>query len=141
MTEKQVDARLEQIQKQYFGGDKTKFEKQLAEQGVTDEQVRKEVRAQIVSEKIFEEVTRKVEVTDEQVEEYYKKNKAQYSQPESREVRHILVKTRAKADAIYNQLKGGADFARAGEEELGGHGFEDERWQVDDLEGPDGGAV
>ena len=111
VTEKQVDARLEQIQKQYFGGDKKKFEKQIAEQGVTDEQVRQEVRAQIVSEKIFAEVTSKVEVTDEQVEEYYNKNKAQYSQPESREVRHILVKTRAKADAIYNQLKAGADFS------------------------------
>ena len=111
VTEKQVDARLEQIQKQYFGGDKAKFEQQMAEQGVTDEQVRKEVRAQIVSEKIFEEVTGKVAVTDKQVEEYYNKNKAQYSQPESREVRHILVKTRAKADAIYNQLKAGGDFA------------------------------
>ena len=93
-----MDARLEQIQKQYFGGDKKKFETQLADQGVTDEQVRKEVRAQIVSEKIFQEVTSKVAVTDEQVTEYYNKNKAQYSQPESREVRHILVKTRAKAE-------------------------------------------
>ena len=111
VTEKQVDARLELIQKQYFGGDKAKFEKQMAEQGVTDEQVRKEVRAQIISERIFEEVTGKVEVTDEQVAEYYNKNKAQYSQPESREVRHILVKTRAKADAIYNQLKAGGDFS------------------------------
>ena len=41
VTEKQVDARLERIQKQYFGGDKTKFEKQLAEQGMTDEQIRR----------------------------------------------------------------------------------------------------
>src|SRR5918994_1143430 len=56
-----------------------------------------------------------VEVTDKQVdaqiEEYYAKNKAQYSQPESREVRHILVKTKAKADDLYDQLKNGADFA------------------------------
>ena len=73
--------------------------------------MRNDIRSQIVSEKIFEEVTGKVEVTDKQVEEYYNKNKAQYSQPESREVRHILVKTRAKADAIYNQLKAGADFS------------------------------
>ena len=111
ITEKQVDARLEQIQKQYFGGDKKKFEAQLKEQGLTEAQVRNDIRSQIVSEKIFEEVTSKVKVTDKQVEEYYNKNKAQYSQPESREVRHILVKTRAQADEIYNQLKGGADFA------------------------------
>ena len=110
ITEKQVDARLAQIQKQYFGGDRKKFEKQLKDQGLTEAQVRKDIRSQIVSEKIFAEVTGKVKVTDKQVEDYYAKNKSQYSQPESREVRHILVKTRAKADDVYNQLKGGGDF-------------------------------
>ena len=111
ITEKQVDARFAQIQKQYFGGDKKKYEKQLKDQGLTDEQVRKDIRSQIVSEKIFEEVTRTVKVTDKEIDEYYAKNKAQYGQPESREVRHILVKTKAKADDVYAQLKGGADFA------------------------------
>ena len=45
VTEKQVDERLEQIQKQYFGGDKKKYEKQLAEQGLSDTQVRNDIRA------------------------------------------------------------------------------------------------
>ena len=111
ITDKQVDARLAQIQKQYFAGDKKKFEKQLKDQKLTLEQVRGDIRAQIVSEKIFAEVTRKVNVTDKQVEEYYKKNDAQYSQPQSREVRHILVKTRAQADDLYDQLTSGADFS------------------------------
>src|SRR3990170_5741293 len=111
ITEQQVDARLEQIQKQYFGGDKKKYEAQLKEQGLSDVQVRNDIRAQIVSEKIFEEVTRKVTVTDKQVADYYAKNKAQYSQPESREVRHILVKTKAQADDLYDQLQAGADFS------------------------------
>ncbi|HEY8103453.1 MAG TPA: peptidylprolyl isomerase [Gaiellaceae bacterium] len=111
ITDKQVDARLAQIQKQYFGGDKKKYEKQLKDQGLTEDQVRKDIRAQIVSEKIFEEVTRDAKVTDAEVGEYYVKNKDQYSQPESRDVRHILVKTKAKADAIHAQLVAGGDFA------------------------------
>jgi len=111
ITEKQVDARLVQIQKQYFGGDKKKYDAQLKEQGLSDKQVRNDIRAQIVSEKIFAEVTGKVKVTDKQVEDYYKKNTAQYSQPQSREVRHILVKTRVQADDLYAQLQGGADFS------------------------------
>ena len=53
VTDKQIDARLEKIQKQYFGGDKKKYEKQLKEQGITEEQVRNDIRAQIISEKIF----------------------------------------------------------------------------------------
>jgi parvulin-like peptidyl-prolyl isomerase len=111
VTDKDVQARLSQIQKQYFGGDEKKYEKQLADQGLTDAQVRKDIRAQIVSEKIFENVTRDVKVTDADIEAYYAKNKAQYSQPESRDVRHILVKTKAKADQLYAELKNGGDFA------------------------------
>jgi foldase protein PrsA len=111
VTEKQVDARLVQIQKQYFGGDRKKYQAQLKAQGLSDRQVRNDIRAQVVSEKIFAQVTKDVKVTDAQVGEYYEKNKAQYSQPESRDVRHILVKTKAKADDLYRQLRGGADFA------------------------------
>jgi parvulin-like peptidyl-prolyl isomerase len=111
VTDKQVDARLEQIQKQYFDGDKKKYDKQLKEQGLTERQVKNDLRAQIISEKLFARVTGDVKVTDKQIEEYYEKNKAQYSQPESREVRHILVKQKAKADDLYDQLKAGADFA------------------------------
>ena len=111
ITEKQVDARLEQVVKQYFNGDKKKYEAGLKEQGSSDRQVRNDIRAQIVSEKIFQEVTRKVSVTDTQVANYYAKNTAQYSQPESREVRHILVKTKEQADDLYDQLKAGANFA------------------------------
>ena len=111
VTEKQVNDRLAQIQKQYFGGDKAKYEKQLKEQGLTERQVRNDIRAQLISEKIFAKVTGEVKVTDAQVEGYYEKNKSQYSQPQSREVRHILVKTKARADDLYAQLRAGADFA------------------------------
>jgi len=111
VTDKQIDARLQQIQKQYFGGDKKKYEKQLKEQGLSEKQVRNDIRAQIISEKIFEQVTKDVKVTDADIAAYYEKNKTQYSQPESRDVRHILVKTKKQADELYAQLQGGADFA------------------------------
>jgi parvulin-like peptidyl-prolyl isomerase len=125
ITEKQVDARLEQILKQYFSGDKKKYEKQLKDQGLTEESVRKDIRSQIVSEKIFEEVTRTVKVTDKEIEDYYAKNKAQYGQQESREVRHILVKGKAKADAVYAQLKAGANFAALAKKESEDPGSKD----------------
>ena len=110
ITDKQVDARLQQILKQYFGGDKKKYDKQLKEQGLTEKQVRNDIRSQIISEKIFAQVTGDVKVTDAQIEAYYKTNKTQYSQPESRDVRHILVKTTKQADDLYAQLQNGGDF-------------------------------
>ena len=87
ITEKQVDAQLEQVQ-QYFQGDRKKYKTQLKAQGFSERQVRKDIRGQIVSEKIFGEVTWDVKVTDKQVAEYYAKNKAQYSQPESLSAPH-----------------------------------------------------
>ena len=111
LTDKQVDARLAKILKQYFNGDKAKYETQLKQQGLTDEQVRKDVRAQVVSEKIFAEVTQETKVTNAEIDTFYARNSDRFSQPASREVRHILVKTKAKADAIYAQLKAGGDFA------------------------------
>jgi len=113
VTDKDVDARLKQIQKQYFGGDKKKYENQLKAQGLTEAQVKKDLGGQIISEKLFAEVTKDVKVSDEDIEKYYEEKKAtQYSQPESRDVRHILVKTKAKADQLEAQLRGGADFAQ-----------------------------
>jgi foldase protein PrsA len=111
VTDKQVEDRLEQIKKQYFGGDQKKYEAQLKQQGLTEEQVRRDVRAQLVQEGLFKKVTDSVKVEDKAIEDYYNKNKAQYTQPSSREVRHILVKTKAKADQLYTQLKAGGNFA------------------------------
>lgn len=111
VTEKQVEARLKQIKKQYFSGDEKKYEEQLKAQGLTDAQVRKDIRAQLVSEGIFKSVTKDVKVTDADIEKFYSQNKDKYSQPQQRDVRHILVKQKAKADQLYKELQGGADFA------------------------------
>jgi foldase protein PrsA len=112
VTDKQVEARLKQIQKQYFAGDKKRYDTQLKQQGLTDEQVRRDIRAQLVQEGIFKKVTDEVKVTDKEIEDYYTKNKSQYGTPESRDVRHILVSTKKQADSLYTRLKGGEDFAK-----------------------------
>jgi foldase protein PrsA len=111
VTDKQVDDRLEQIKKQYFAGNQKRYEQQLKQQGLTDEQVRRDIRAQLIQEGIFKKVTDEVKVTDKDIGEYYNKNKAQYGTPESRDVRHILVPTKKLADQLYTRIKAGAAFA------------------------------
>jgi parvulin-like peptidyl-prolyl isomerase len=111
ITDADVEKQLKQIKQQYFGGDEKKYATQLKQQGLTDAQVRSDVRAQIVSQKLFDSVTKDVKVTDADVKSYYEKNKAQFGTPEQRDVRHILVKTKAQADKIYGQLKAGGNFA------------------------------
>jgi parvulin-like peptidyl-prolyl isomerase len=118
VTDADVDKQLQTIKSQYFGkGGKCdatcekKYRAQIAKQGLSEEQVREDVRASVVQNKLYTKVTEDVTVTDKEIDDYYKKNKQQYVQPESRDVRHILVKKKGLADQLYQQLSSGGDFA------------------------------
>jgi foldase protein PrsA len=112
ITDKQISDRLTQIKKQYFQGSEAKYQTQIKKQGLTDAQVRSDVKSQLLSEAIFKKVTQNVTVGDAAVAAYYKAHIADYKQPEKRQVRHILVKSKALADQIEQQLKNGGDFAK-----------------------------
>jgi parvulin-like peptidyl-prolyl isomerase len=111
IEEKEINARLEQVKKQYFGASQKEYEKNLKAQGLTEDQVRREIENQLISEKIYEKITEEVKVTDSDIEEYYEKNKKNYKVPASREVRHILVSSKALADSLHTQLQNGGNFA------------------------------
>jgi foldase protein PrsA len=111
VSDKDVESRLNQIKKQYFGGSEKRYQQQLKKQGLSDEQVRRDIRTQLVSEAIFKKVTSNTKVSDADVHDYYIQHPQLYAQPQSRDVRHILVKSKALADKIYAQLKAGASFA------------------------------
>jgi parvulin-like peptidyl-prolyl isomerase len=52
-----------------------------------------------------------VKVTDDEISDYYDKKKADYKVAASRDVRHILVAKKARADDLYSQLENGGNFA------------------------------
>ena len=111
-SEEEVDKKLEELKQQSFGGDEKKFQEALKKEGLTEEQARAEVRDRVLQEELYAKVTEDIKVTDKDAEEYYEKNKSQFSQPASRDVRHIVVKNKDKADELYSQIQGGADFAQ-----------------------------
>jgi parvulin-like peptidyl-prolyl isomerase len=111
ITQKQIDDRLKQIKKQYFGGSEKKYQEQLKTQGLTDAQILDDIKAQLVSEQIFKKVTADVKVTDADVQKYYGDHRSQYGTPEQRDIAHILVKNKALADRLYTQIQNGANFA------------------------------
>ena len=112
ITDKQIDARLKQIKQQYFQGNDKTYKAQLKKQGLSEAQVRSEVRSQLVSEALYKKVTGDVKVSDAEVKSYYKSHTSEFQQAASRTVRHILVKKKTLADSIYSQLKSGGDFAK-----------------------------
>jgi parvulin-like peptidyl-prolyl isomerase len=112
VTDEELDKRLDELKQQFFDGDEQKYTDELEKQGLTEEQVLKDLRTRMLSEKIFEKVTSEVEVTDADIQAYYEENRAQFETPASREIRHILVKSKAEADDIHAQLENGGNFAR-----------------------------
>jgi parvulin-like peptidyl-prolyl isomerase len=118
ISQSDVDKQMTTIKSQYFGKNgkcddacEKKYQAEIKKQGVTDEQVQEDVRASVVQNKIYEKVTADVTVSEKDVEAYYKKNKQNYIQPESRDVRHILVKKKALAESLYQRASNGENFA------------------------------
>jgi parvulin-like peptidyl-prolyl isomerase len=111
VTDQDVTKRLVQIKKQYFGNDQKKYETQLKSQGLTEQQIKQDLHAQILSEKLYKKVTGDVKVTDADIQKYYTEHKSDYSVAASRDVRHILVNNKALANKLEAQLKAGASFA------------------------------
>jgi parvulin-like peptidyl-prolyl isomerase len=109
ISDADVQKRLGQIKKQYFHDKQSEYEAQLKKQNLTDAQVRDDIRAQLISEAVFNKVTKGVKVSDSDVHDYYVAHPQLYSQPQSRDVRHILVKSKSLAQSIYTQLKAGND--------------------------------
>ena len=112
VTDQEIETQLNQKKEQYGLTDEQKYQAELAKAGITDAQVRDQVRIEILTNKIYEAVTKKVTVTDADVQAYYDQNATKYQQPASREVRHILVKTEAQAQKLHDQIQSGADFAK-----------------------------
>jgi parvulin-like peptidyl-prolyl isomerase len=116
ITDAQIQKKVDDVKKQYFGGDQKKFEAGLKAQSYTIEALREDARAQLVSEGIYKDITGDVKVSDAQAQQYYDDNIDRYKVAESREVRHILVKTKDEADALHDQLVNGASFATLAKE-------------------------
>jgi foldase protein PrsA len=112
ISDDKVDKEIARYKKQFYGGSDERYEKAVKAQGLTDEQAREAIRQQLTSQALFKKVTGSVNVSDAEIQEYYNTHKSQYVQPESRDVRHILVPKKALADSLYAQLKSGANFAQ-----------------------------
>ncbi len=112
ISDDKVDKEIARYKKQFYGGSDARYEKAVKQQGLTDEQARDAIRQQLISQALFKKVTGKVKVSDADIKAYFDTHKTQYVQPESRDVRHILVTKKALADSLYQQLKGGANFAK-----------------------------
>jgi foldase protein PrsA len=107
VEDKEIDKRVNLIVRQSYGGDKTRFQQALKQQGYTVEAYRQSVRDQLLGQKLSDKLTKEVKISNSDAQKYYK------SHPEytKRTVRHILVSSQVLANKLYGQLQNGASFA------------------------------
>lgn len=110
VTDAQVRKQFEETKKQSFPKEQD-FQKFLKDSGMTLEDILFRVRLDTLSNKIRDKVTKgKDKVTNAQIADYYAKNKQRFAQPERRDLRIVLTKTKAKADQARAALGSGQSF-------------------------------
>jgi hypothetical protein len=116
VTDQEVQKRLDTIKKQYFADksgkiDESKYQQQLAKAKLTDAQFRKDIRQQLLEEKLYKKLTAGATVTDAEALSYYQAHPDVYTQAKSRDVQYMLIKKKALAASLYAQLKRNDSYA------------------------------
>ena len=135
VSEAEVDNKVAELQSPYSAEE---FQKRLRDQGLEMEDLRKEVRRNVIITKLInKEIISNIKVTDPEIAAYYERNKANFNVPETlyhlaqiqvtpvadAEVRNLKnddAKTPAaaarKIQALYARLRAGDDFATVAQE-------------------------
>jgi len=107
------------------------YKKFLEQSGQTEGDVLTQVRLRLLSDKIRDKVVKgKDKVTDQQIADYYNKNKAQFAQPERRDLHIVLTKTEAKATQAKAALESGRPFKQVAKQ-----------YSIDDASKAQGGKL
>jgi parvulin-like peptidyl-prolyl isomerase len=104
IDEEIIEAEREKTIKR-LGGEK-RFQAALEKAGLTDEQYQQSLRKkELVERFITIEISDKAQPTDEEIKDYYRRNKNKFMRPEARKITHILISVPPGASAEERKLK------------------------------------
>lgn len=109
--EAEIQTRIEEMKTAY--GTEENFKKALDSYGYTDETFKEFMKNQVVSQKAVEYMHKDIAATDDEIKEYYEKNKESFG---GANVAHILIEDEAKAKEIRERAANGEDFATLAKE-------------------------
>lgn len=110
VSSKEVRTLFEDQKKQAFPKEKD-YKKFLKTSGASEQDILFRIKLDALQNKLTAKIQKEQEkVTDEDIEEYYEKNKERFGQPERRDLEVVLTKTKAKAEEAKKALDGGDSF-------------------------------
>jgi foldase protein PrsA len=111
VSSKEVQTLFADQKKQAFPKEKD-YQNFLRKSGATEQDILFRIKLDALQNKLTAKIQKDQEkITDEDIEEYYDKNKKRFAQPEKRDLNVVLTKTEAKAEQAKQQLDDGASFA------------------------------
>jgi parvulin-like peptidyl-prolyl isomerase len=123
VSDKEVDRELENIKKQVgeqarASGQDLKnqeaFDQALEQNQISEQQLRQDIRESLPVRQVQEKIAGDAEPSQEEVQKFYDDNRATFTQPAQRCMRHILFTKdqKEKAEEVKDQLRDGGDFAK-----------------------------
>jgi len=113
VTQQDIDARLALIRKTYYHNSEKELEAALKKDDITLADLEQyNLRPSLLQAKLQAKVTQNVTVPNAAALKYYNQNKASFTSPKTREVRHILVNSKGLAQQIAAKIKNGQSFAK-----------------------------
>jgi peptidyl-prolyl cis-trans isomerase SurA len=122
--ETEMIKQLDEIRKQNHLDSMEALEAAAKQQGVSFEDFKQHIRDRIITQQVIgQEVYRKVNITQADLQKYYDAHKSEYERQESVHLNEILIPTanaddaaqlaaaQTKAQDVYTQIQGGAKFA------------------------------
>lgn len=111
--EEEISAELQRVIDESFYGMEELFNQAISDYGISEDEVREELKAELILRRIAES---ELDLQEEDEREYFAANRNYFDVTEKVEARHILLETEEEAERIRQMLIDGDDFAElAGE--------------------------
>lgn len=116
-TEAEIDTKFTDFKKNFT---EERFQEFLKEQGMTVEEVREELKKSSTVEKLYNrEITSKISVSDNEIKDFFEKNKQSFNLPDTWRVSHILITPRsAQAEVVGNARRFDAQAVQEAQERV-----------------------
>src|SRR3954468_3577782 len=111
-SDKEVRTTFDQQKKQSFPKE-ADYQKFLTSSGQTEADLLFRIKQTVLINKLQQAIIKEQKpVTDQQIQDYYNKNKQRFAQPETRDLQVVLAKTQAKANAAKKAVQSGTPWAK-----------------------------
>ncbi len=117
------ESEIEQFYQEQFPTQKRK-QQAMKRFGVDKAGLKKKVREMLLIQKFIQENIGEIQVSKEEMKNYYQKNKKKFQQPEKVKARHILINTKKRSETeaknlaqkVKSELESGKDFCKEAKE-------------------------